>query len=91
LQDVEAAIFDIVASKTGADLAGISRDTELETLKLDSIDTIEVIFEIEERFDISIAFNANRSTSTMTGVKTVGDVVDLVMAEIKPDKPAVSP
>jgi acyl carrier protein len=91
LQDVAATIFDIIARKTGADPGSLSRLTELETLKLDSVDTIEVIFEIEEKFDISIAFNANRATSAVGDIKTVGDVVDLVVAEIGTGKPGVTP
>ena len=77
MQDIEGAVMDIIARKAGADHAGLTRDTELATLKLDSIDTVEVIFEIEEAFNISLVFNANRSAMG-SDIKTVGDVVDLV-------------
>ena len=77
MQDIEGTVLDIIARKAGADRAGLTRDTELSGLKLDSIDTVEVIFEIEEAFDISLMFNANRS-STGSDIKTVTDVIDLV-------------
>lgn len=77
MQDIEGTVLDIIARKTGADRAGLTRETELSGLKLDSIDTVEVIFDIEEAFDISLMFNAN-SSAAGSNIKTVGDVVDLV-------------
>jgi acyl carrier protein len=77
MQDIEGTVLDIIARKAGADRAGLTRDTELSGLKLDSIDTVEVIFEIEEAFNISLSFNANRAAMG-SDIKTVADVVNLV-------------
>ena len=82
MQDVEHTIFGIIAGKAKVDAATISRDTELAGLNLDSIDTIETIFEIEETFDIGLMFNANQSIAE-AGIVTAGNVVDLVEAQLK--------
>lgn len=37
----------------------IERDTELLSLDIDSLDFVELLFSLEERFDIDIPFNAN--------------------------------
>ena len=77
MPETESTVMDIIARKAGADRASLTRETDLSGLKLDSVDTMEVIFEIEEAFDISLMFNANR-TAMGGNIKTVGDVVDLV-------------
>jgi acyl carrier protein len=86
MQDVESTVFKIIAQKAGDQAVALTRDTELSNLNLDSIDKVEIIFEIEESFDISLVYNANRAnTAEGAGIVTVGDVVDLVRAQIKAD------
>jgi acyl carrier protein len=89
MQDVQDAIFGIIAAKAGIDKSLVSRDTELESLGLESIDTIEAIFRIEETFDISLIFNANRNAAD--SIVTAGDVVDLVCGQIKGRGISVAP
>jgi acyl carrier protein len=44
----------------------------LQELGIESIDALEMVFDLEEKFDIQIPYNAN---SAATDFATVGDVV----------------
>jgi acyl carrier protein len=48
----------------------IALDTTFEELGVDSLDTLTIMFALEERFDISIPDEAVR------GMRTVGEVVE---------------
>jgi acyl carrier protein len=83
MANAETAIFDIIAKKANVEHAAMQRTTEIAGLGLESLDIVEVIFEIEEKFDISLLYNANEASSTDGGsFKTVGEVVDFVMKHI---------
>ena len=57
----------------------------LDNLGLDSLQVVELIFDIEEKFDINLPVNANMDIAS----KTVGDLVQavdkLVAAKAKPN------
>lgn len=50
----------------------ITMDDNLQELGIESIDALEMVFDLEEKFDIQIPYNAN---SAATDFATVGDVV----------------
>ena len=76
--------MDIIAKKANADRATLSRATELSTIDMDSLDFVEIVFDIEEKFDISLPYNANESAAVNNAkFKTIGDVIDIVAKEIK--------
>jgi acyl carrier protein len=50
----------------------IGLDDNLQELGIESIDALEMVFDLEEKFDIQIPYNAN---SAATDFATVGDVV----------------
>ena len=87
MANAEAAILEIIAKQAKVDQAGLRRTTEIATLGLESLDIVEIIFEIEEKFDISLLYNANDPSSTVGGsFKTVGEVIDFVTSHInQPD------
>ena len=83
MADVETAVFDVIAKKAGVEHGALRRATEISTLGLEFLDIVEIIFEIEEKFDISLLYNANEASSTDGGsFKTVGEVVDFVMKHV---------
>lgn len=57
----------------------------LDKLGLDSLQVVELIFDIEEKFDINLPVNANMDIDS----KTVGDLIQavdkLVAAKAKPN------
>ena len=90
MADIAGDIIEVVAKQAKADPAAVTRETKLADLNLESLDTIEMIFALEEKFDIEIPYNANDAGSAGINFTTVGDVIDAVskfMAEQK-GKPA---
>jgi acyl carrier protein len=72
LDEVKAIIANQL--KTPADQ--LTPDTPLEGLGADSLDLIEIIYTIEEKFNIDIPFNANQQTSVP--FSTIGQVAAAV-------------
>tara|TARA_B100000424_G_C22668522_1_gene367160 strand:- start:173 stop:424 length:252 start_codon:yes stop_codon:yes gene_type:complete len=77
---VEEDIYDIVADKADVDRVKLVRDARLDDLEIESLDIVEIIFAIEEKFDIQIPYNANDAEMEF---ETVGQVVDAVQKVIE--------
>jgi len=69
---VAADVIDIVKKKARVQKAEIGLDDKLTDLGFESLDAVEMIFDIEEKFDIQIPYNAN---DQQTNFETVGDIV----------------
>jgi acyl carrier protein len=70
---VEKVIFDGLV-EVGAERDAIKRDATLEALDVDSLDLVEVAQIVEDEFGVNLEGDA------VQNVRTVGDVVDLVVA-----------
>jgi acyl carrier protein len=76
MADVTADVIAVIAKKVPAGKGGaINPSDSLEALGLESIDALEMIFDLEEKFGIQIPYNAN---SAATDFSTVGDVVKAI-------------
>jgi len=71
---VEKVIFDGLV-EVGAERDAIKRDATLEELDVDSLDLVEVAQIVEDEFGVNLEGDA------VQNVRTVGDVVDLVVAQ----------
>lgn len=72
--EVEAKIKSIVAEQLGVDEAEISRETSfVNDLNADSLDTVELVMEFEDEFDISIPDEEAEK------IQTIGQAVDFVV------------
>lgn len=80
MSKVEEDIYDIVADKADVDRVKLVRDARLDDLEIESLDIVEIIFAIEEKFDIQIPYNANDAEMEF---ETVGQVVDAVQKVIE--------
>lgn len=80
MSKVEEDIYDIVADKADVDRDKLVRDARLDDLEIESLDIVEIIFAIEEKFDIQIPYNANDAEMEF---ETVGQVVDAVQKVIE--------
>ena len=76
--NTESDIFDIVAKQAKADRATLTRETKLSELDLQSIDIVELIFAIEDKFDISVPYSPNDLNSAGISFETVGNLIDAV-------------
>ena len=54
----------------------VQPDDKLADLGVESLDVIEMVMELEEKFDVHIPFNAN--DTEMKDFQTVGDIVRAV-------------
>lgn len=74
--EIEAAVIAILAAQLLLPSSEIAPDARLEALGLDSLGKVEAIFALEERFAISIPFNANEPDLPDFDFATVPGIVD---------------
>jgi len=74
--EVSARIVEIVAEQALIDPADVTPETSLEQLGLDSLGVVEMVFAIEEAFDISVPFNANEPANTDFDISNVSHIVE---------------
>ena len=77
-------ILDVVAQKAMIDRSKLTRDAKLSDLNVSSLDMVEVIFALEDKFGIELPFNANTSAAEF---ETVGNVIELVEKQLAAKKP----
>jgi acyl carrier protein len=77
MSDVASGVIAIVSKKKRVEKPTVELSDRLEDLGLESLDAVEMIFDLEEKFDIEIPYNAN-TNSLRTEFETVGDVVGAV-------------
>ncbi len=63
-------VKQILVDYNGCDASEITKETTFEALGLDSLDTVELIMSFEEEFGITIDMSE--------GMKTIGDIVDII-------------
>ena len=73
--DVSNRIAQIIAEQAMLDPEAIKPDTTLDDLGLDSLALVEVVFGIEEAFDISVPFNANEPKASDFDISKVSHIV----------------
>ena len=73
--DVAAQVRVIIAEQAMLDLGDVTDDASLDALGLDSLGLVETLFALEERFDISVPFNANDPGQSTFDISTVGAVI----------------
>ena len=66
-------IRDLIADKLDLDAATITMDSTFSDLKVDSLDMVEIIMDIEEEFDVTIENNED--------LASVGDLVKFIEAQ----------
>lgn len=72
---IEEQLYALLIKEIPVAREGLTRETTLEEIGLDSLATIEFMFQIEDQFDI-------RFEQTGTPPKTLGDVFDEVHAKL---------
>ena len=77
MSDVASEVIAIIAKKKRVDKPNVELSDRLDDLGLESLDAVEMIFDLEEKFNIEIPYNANTNNSS-TEFGTVGDVVKAI-------------
>lgn len=76
--DVAGTVIAIVARQARLDAGEVRPEASLKELGLDSLGLVEVIFAIEEAFDIAIPFNANAPQDSAFDTSTIAAVIGVV-------------
>lgn len=71
-------VIEIMAKHTSVDASQITDQSTLEDLGIESLDLVEIIFEIEETFDVEIPYNANEGGAVGLDLDSIDDVVTAV-------------
>ena len=74
----DTEIMEIVAKQAKVDSATLKRDTRLADLDLQSIDIVELVFAIEEKYDIEVPYTPQDLNSAGISFETVGDLTNAV-------------
>ncbi len=77
---VKDKVIDILAQQAMLDPGDIAPDASLESLGVDSLGLVEIVFAIEEEFDIQIPFNANEPDAKEFDISSVGSIVSAIEA-----------
>ena len=70
MSDIQTRIIEAIAKSKSIAPEGITPATSFDDLNIDSLDKINLSFEIEEMFGIEIP------DSSLNSLRTVGDVID---------------
>jgi acyl carrier protein len=74
----EERVIEIVSEQMGVSKDQITRDTSfINDLNADSLDTVELVMEFEEEFEIAIPDDAAEK------IQTVGQAIDYIDRELK--------
>jgi len=70
MSEIAQKIIEIIAKEMKTDQSTIKLESSLEDLKIESLDVVQIVFAIEETFDITIPNNDKEYE-----LKTVSDIV----------------
>jgi acyl carrier protein len=73
MADIAQDVIAIIKKKVRVDRTDVAMTDRLQDLGLESLDALELVFDIEEKFNIEIPVNANEAN--IGGFETVADVV----------------
>jgi acyl carrier protein len=74
VQAIENKVIDIISEQMGVDKPEITRETSfINDLNADSLDTVELVMEFEDEFDMSIPDEEAEK------IQTVGAAVDYIV------------
>jgi acyl carrier protein len=71
---IEKRVIEIISEQMGADMSEITRETSfINDLNADSLDTVELVMEFEDEFDMSIPDEEAEK------IQTVGAAIDYIV------------
>jgi len=79
--DVGKEVKAAIAKHLNVPAESLTDDTDLADAGLASLDFVEIIFDLEEKFGIELPYNAN--TTSTADFRTVGDVIRLVSSLVE--------
>ena len=82
-KEVLTSVIEILKEHLGDKFTGdLNRETSLESIDIESIHMVEIVFNIEDKYDINVPLES------VGGVNTVGDLCDQLAELIKSSQQA---
>ena len=75
MENIEEKVLELVGKQTGIDPKQIPLDRKFEDLNLDSVAIVELVFSVEEAFDISIPFEGLDESEIKKRFYTVSSLI----------------
>ena len=76
--EIEEKVFQIVSEQRSAEKSELSRSTSfVNDLNADSLDTVELVMELEDAFDMTIPDEEAEK------LKTVGEAIDYIKKQLE--------
>ncbi|MCK4850055.1 MAG: acyl carrier protein [Phycisphaerae bacterium] len=76
--EIEEKVYQIVSEQMGIDKSELARDTSfVDDLNADSLDTVELVMEFEDEFEMSIPDEEAEK------IRTIGQTVDYIAEHCK--------
>jgi acyl carrier protein len=72
--DIAAKVIAVLADHTGRDESELSLDTTFESLGIDSLETVEMVMELEEELDTELELDQK--------VATIGELVKFIESKL---------
>ena len=72
--DIYAKLTEVLADHTGRDASEVTRDTTFESLGIDSLETVEMVMELEEELDVELELEEK--------MNTIGELVDFIESKL---------
>jgi acyl carrier protein len=86
MSQVQDTIFDIIAKEAGIDRTKITPEATLKDLEIQSLDAVQILFEIEDHFKITMPDrDPNFDTESVKGLV---ETVEKLLAEQSAKPPA---
>ena len=76
--DIAGQVIEILARQAVREPDEIDPEAALETLGIDSMGLVEIIFDTEQTFDVSVPFNANAPDAGGLDLTTANGVIEAV-------------
>ena len=70
MQEIAATVIDMIARQKSIDPATVTPESTFDSLQMDSLDKINLSFEVEEKFSIDIP------DESLNSLRTVSDVIE---------------
>ena len=75
IEDIQREVIAIIAKKLRGVPHEVKADDRLDELGLDSFAAVEMIFDLEEKFDIEIPYNSNDARMDFETVRDVAEAI----------------
>jgi acyl carrier protein len=85
MDNIEEKVLELVGEQVGIEPQEIILSSKLEDLNLDSVAIVELVFLLEEKFEISIPFEGLDESDLKRNFHSVSSIVDHLKELLKKD------